>query len=134
MGRSIKLRNSTYLNSDSIEYNRKRLSNILDIYKYTITETEYISTNTYYYRIGKLVIMPVDEWKILKNSVNGNILLRGLPKANQYTRFILFHKDSGKTARLAINGNGDIINHYSNIIASSDWYGLLIYKTNDTYP
>lgn len=103
MSRAIRFRNNTYLASSGVIYNRRTLATILDASYIAIQETEYLSNNLYYIRIGKIIIVPIDEWAITKEFKNGDILLRGLPKSNKYVRFTLRQFDNANIVRMAVD-------------------------------
>lgn len=99
------------------------------------TATSYLNGNIKYAKLGNVVIVYFDDITVKNEfSQNGTVLVTGLPASTQYIRTELIpHSSSDGPLRVAINAQGQIVNHYSFKSASTslNFYGTLIYLTND---
>lgn len=93
--------------------------------------TQYVGGAIIYTQIGNLVIVQFDDLKVLQNiTEHGTVLATGLPKSNKYIRTeLVSYNNPIKPFRIAIDENGNIINHYCNVNAdnSVNFYGSLMY-------
>lgn len=98
------------------------------------TVTSYLSGNVRYAKLGNVVIVNFDDVIVKQDtSSHGTVLVSGLPVSTQYLRTELVpHASGGTPFRIAIDTNGNVINHYCVKTADSslNFYGYLIYLTN----
>lgn len=99
-----------------------------------VTLSSYLSGRAKYTKINNVVIVVFEDIKVQTNLAHGIVLASGLPKSISYENAILNNfENSQSPLRLAINTDGQIIDHYSGNTASSNnnYYGTLIYITNE---
>lgn len=86
-----------------------------------------------YFKVGKVVTVQFQDLLFSTDVDNGDIVATGLPNAITYTMSVLTGFDSPeKPLRVAVNEQGQIIDHYSYIPnGSGNYYGYLIYIAQD---
>ena len=96
------------------------------------TKTSAISGIVKYTKIGNIVIVIFDDLQLKSNISHGTILASGLPTPISSQKTVLDNYDEPrKSMRVAINGSGQIVSHYTSLTSSSNnYYGTLIYITN----
>lgn len=86
-----------------------------------------------YFKVGKMVVVQIQDLNFSVNVSHNFIFATGLPKSITYTMGILIGFDSpGKVIRVAATAEGQIVSHYSNVSGGTgNYYGYLIYIAQD---
>lgn len=96
------------------------------------TLSSYIKGTVRYTKIGNIVIVNFSDVQVKSNLSHAVVLASGLPTSTVYQMTTLDNFDAPGTMRIAVNTSGQIVDHYSsNVANNNDYYGTLIYITNE---
>ena len=96
------------------------------------TLSSYITGTVRYIKIGNIVIVNFSDVQVKSNLSHAVVLASGLPVSTTFQLTVLDNFEASNTPmRVAINTSGQIVDHYSNnTVSSNNYYGTLIYVTN----
>lgn len=144
MAKSIKFKNSVYLDSSSIVYGRTTLKSIFEQQSIAITyNTNFVDVNSngnlynYCYKIGKIVFVNISTISFIDTpKVNDTDWIIKLPPPEKtLCGYLIGGRDAkGHTWRYALKQDGYMVCHYTEAllygnVSNTQYCGFLIYRT-----